>query len=124
MHSYTVTVDEFGTTRWYNSQGQLHRVDGPAFERANGDIRKWYQNGQRHRTDGPAAEYANGDRDWYVNGQRHRLDGPAVERANGTPEYWVNDRRLTPAEFAARTDKELTVAEVEALLGHRVKIIS
>jgi hypothetical protein len=102
---------------------QRHRLDGPAIEHTNGS-RAWYVNGQRHRTDGPAVEHANGDRDWCQNGRLHRTDGPAIERADGTVEYWIDNKKLTPAEFAARTVKELTVAEVEALLGHRVKIIS
>ena len=122
MQTYTVTVFK-GTVEWRNSQGQLHRLDGPAVEYANGN-RVWYQNGQLHREDGPAIEHANGSRTWFVNGQLHRTDGPAIEYANGNCEYWVNGQELTKAEFESRTAKELTVAEVEELLGYRVKIIS
>ena len=32
---------------------QLHRVDGPAIEGANGS-KHWFQWGERHREDGPA----------------------------------------------------------------------
>jgi hypothetical protein len=145
MQTYTVTVDELGTTRWHNSQGQLHRELGPAIEHTNGS-RAWYVNDQLHRTDGPALEYANGSREWYVNDQLHRTDGPAVEDENGDREWYqngdlhrldgpaveyaegdrfwyVNGKELTKAEFEAQQTKELTVAEVEELLGHRVKII-
>jgi hypothetical protein len=33
----------------------------------NGD-RAWYQNNQLHRTDGPAIERADGDKYWYIKG--------------------------------------------------------
>ena len=46
MKTYKVTVDEYGTIRCYNEDGQLHREDGPAVEWANGD-KSWYLNGQR-----------------------------------------------------------------------------
>ena len=144
MQTYTVTVDDTGTTTWHNELGQRHRTDGPAVEFANGD-REWYVNGDLHRLDGPAVEYADGDQVWYVNGlyhrtdgpaiehacgnrfwyqngQRHRLDGPAIELADGSVAYWVNGQLLTKAEFAARTAKQLTVAKVEALLGYKIKI--
>ena len=58
-------IDKNGNKRWFNDEGKkLHRIDGPAVERANGD------------------------KFWYVNGLLHRLDGPAVELANGSVEYW------------------------------------
>ena len=64
--------DSKGTKRWWHKKGdrsQLHREDGPAFERANGH-REWYTNGKLHREDGPAVEYTNGFRLWYINGMR------------------------------------------------------
>jgi hypothetical protein len=121
MQTYTVTVDEEGTT-WRNELGQLHRELGPAVEYAD-DYRAWYVDGQLHRELGPAVEYADGSRSWFVNGRLHRTDGPAVELPNGYREYWVNGQELTKAEFEAQQTKELTVAKVEELLGHRVKII-
>ena len=45
MKTYTVTVDDNGTNRWYIND-QLHREDGPAFEGANG-YNAWYLNGKR-----------------------------------------------------------------------------
>ena len=59
-------VDEDGTTRYYNDEGQLHKEDGPAIEFLNG-AKYWYINGQYHREDGPACECANGDKYWYIN---------------------------------------------------------
>jgi hypothetical protein len=47
----------------------LHRVDGPAIERANG-TKYWYIHDQLHRTDGPAVEYANGTKEWYIKGKQ------------------------------------------------------
>ena len=57
-----------GTIRYYNAQGQLHRVHGPAVEWADG-THMWYQNGRRHRLDGPAVEYSHGYREWYIDGK-------------------------------------------------------
>lgn len=55
------------STKWCNSKGELHRLDGPAIEFTNGQ-KQWCQNGQLHRTDGPAIEYSNGRKSWYLNG--------------------------------------------------------
>lgn len=91
-------VDYDGTVRYYNSNGQLHRVYGPAIEYSDGD-RSWFQNGQRHCADGPAVEYSNGTRIWYHNGQRHRIDGPAIECPNGYRAWYINGEQLTQAEW-------------------------
>ncbi len=80
--------------------GELHRVNGPAFERADG-AKSWYLNDKLHRTDGPAVELANGSKAWYLNGERHRIDGPAVEWASGTKEWWLNNNLLSEEEFNA-----------------------
>lgn len=61
-------VDEYGTVRYYNALGNLHRVHGPAVERADGR-RDWYQNGQRHRLDGPAVEWPDGTCTWFIDGK-------------------------------------------------------
>jgi hypothetical protein len=70
MKTYKVTVDNDGTTRWYNEQGQLHREgDLPAVEWANGG-KSWYINGERNREGGlPAIEFADGGKCWYINGK-------------------------------------------------------
>ena len=123
MQKYTVTVDEVGQQCWYQN-GQRHRVDGPAQICANGSQR-WYQNGQAHRLDGPAVICADGTQYWYQNGQRHRLDGPAVLYADGTQYWYLEGDKVTQKAHALRTRpvKELTVAEIEALLGHAVKVV-
>ena len=149
VKKYYVTVDEAGTIWWYKDakckilhrengpavesadgdkfwwqNGRRHRTDGPAIEWCN-STKEWYQDGLRHRTDGPAVEYATGDKRWYQNGDLHRTNGPAIEYASGTKRWYINGDHVTEAEFLAATQPvvEMTVADVEKLLGKRVKII-
>jgi hypothetical protein len=98
---YRIEVDTCGTRCYYNNAGELHRDDGPAVEYADG-LKYWYQNGQLHRTDGPAVVFEDGDNYWYING-----------------------KRMTEAEFLAATQPvvELSVADIEKLVGKRVKIV-
>ena len=65
---YHIEVDEDGSRRYYNTNDELHRTDGPAVESANGH-KEWCQNGQLHRTDGPAIEYSDRAKSWYINGE-------------------------------------------------------
>jgi hypothetical protein len=125
MQEYTVRIDSDGSRRWYKpGTWILHRLDGPACEYADGS-REWWVNDKRHHLDGPACEYADGSRWWLVDGKLHRLDGPAYEGADGTREWWIEGAELTEQEFLARTQpaQEITIAEIEKLIGHRVKII-
>ena len=95
-----IEVDYVGTRRYYNGEGQLHRVHGPAVEFLSGE-RWWYRNGKLHRTDGPAVVYANGTRYWWQNGLLHRTDGPAVITAE-IKRWYINGKELTEAEFNQR----------------------
>ncbi len=61
-------VDNLGTKRWYLND-RLHREDGPAIERDNGD-KSWWLNGKRHRENGPAIEWAGGYKEWFILGKR------------------------------------------------------
>ena len=61
--------------------------------------------------------------EWYLNGKRHREDGPAREYASGTKVWYLNGKKLSEEEFNARNTKELTVAQIEKLLGHTVKVV-
>ena len=102
-------------TEYRNKNKQLHRLDGPAVERADG-TKFWFVSDKRHRLDGPAVEWWHGGKEWWVNekrhrldgpaiehpeeykawfidGERHRLDGPAVEWWDGRKEWWVNEKR-------------------------------
>lgn len=74
------------TIRWYEDD-LLHRVDGPAITRADGQ-QVWYEDGERHRVDGPAVVYLDGSEEWWINGVRHRLYEPAVVMTDGTREWW------------------------------------
>jgi hypothetical protein len=93
MPESTMSIDVYGDKAWTNSDGDLHRTDGPAVEYLNGD-KAWWVRGKRHRTDGPAIEFSNGDKEWYVNGNLHRIDGPAVEWSNGDKVWWVEGELL------------------------------
>jgi len=111
-----------GSKAWWLN-GKLHREDGPASEYASG-YKEWWLNGERHREDGlPAIEWSDGSKYWWVNGKLHREDGPACEYASGYKEWWVNGKQLTEAEFNNSKTKELTVKQIEKLLGYSVKVV-
>ena len=126
MKKYYVNVNSKGTAHWFKDAERsiLHREDGPAIEWGDG-TKGWYTNGKPHREDGPAIEYANGTKQWWVNGKLHREDGPAIEWANGSKEWYIDGKELTEEEFLSRTQpaEELTVAQIEQLLGKRIKVI-
>jgi hypothetical protein len=125
MQEYTVRIDSDGDRRWYKPGTEIrHRLDGPAREYADG-TREWWVDDHLHRLDGPAREYADGTREWWVDDHLHRLDGPAFEGEDGTREWFIEGTELTEQEFLARTRpaQEITIAEIEKLIGHRVKII-
>ena len=62
---------------------------------------------------------------WHLNGKRHREDGPAIERADGDKFWYIDDNWLTEQQFVERTNPavEMTIAEIEQLIGKRVKVI-
>ena len=63
----TLTIDSGGAKIWRNSNGWLHRLDGPAIIYPGG-TQLWYCNGELHRTDGPAVEWHCGSKEWWLNG--------------------------------------------------------
>ena len=69
MPESTCEIDHLGNKRWFNSDGKLHRLDGPAVEYADG-YKAWYRNDKLHRVDGPAIEYPSGRKEFYVRGKR------------------------------------------------------
>jgi hypothetical protein len=73
--SKSIKKEYTGHNLWYNKQGQLHRVDGPAIEYDGDDDyeNEWWFNGKRHRLDGPALRYHNGLEEWQVNGYHVRI---------------------------------------------------
>ena len=80
---------------------------------------------KRHRVDAPAVEWSQGVKEWYINGKLHREDGAAIECTDGYKAWHLEGKKYTQAEFNAKIApvKELTVADIEKLLGHRVKIV-
>ena len=71
-----------------------------------------------HRIDGPAVERADGSKFWYVDGKCHRLDGPAVEWADGYKAWYVDGNELSEEEFNALTRPiELTLEDIAAKFG-------
>ena len=112
-----------GTKEWYIN-GERHRTDGPAIEYANG-TKFWFVDGKCHREDGPAAEYADGTKYWFVDGKRHREDGPAIVRADGSKSWFINGARVPERRFLEQTQpvEEMTVAQIEQLLGKRIKVV-
>lgn len=52
-------------------------------------------------------------------------DNPAIEWADGYKSWWLNGKKLTEEQFLKETTKtkELTVAELEELLGYSIKIV-
>lgn len=83
-------VDSDGNVRFYNNEGKLHRVNGPAIEWVNG-AKRWLINGKLHRLDGPAVEYADGRKLWYINdmfiGQSE--DGFTNEEFENVKKYYI-----------------------------------
>ena len=69
----TMETDGHGNRYWYNEYIELHRLDGPAIERADGS-KFWYVNGKQHRTDGPACEYPNGNKYYFLNGIQYSYE--------------------------------------------------
>ena len=109
------TIKENGNIEYRNAEGQRHREDGPAVERANG-YKAWFLNDKLHREDGPAVEYANGTKSWFLNDKLHREDGPAIEYADGDKAWYLNDqlhREDGPAVECADGDKSWWLNGVE-----------
>lgn len=65
---------------------------------------------------------SNGTLRWTLDGNLHREDGPAVEHADGRKTFYLDGHRLSQEQhaFLTRPIKELTTAEIEFVVGHRV----
>ena len=80
---------------------------GPYVKTYPNGNKEYYLHGQLHRVDGPAIERANGDKIYYLHGQLHRIDGPAIEYTNGTKSYYLHGRYYSK-ELWAEAVKELS----------------
>ncbi len=58
-------------TKWYYTDGLLHREDGPAVLYADGS-ESWFMNGVLHRTGGPARDWVYGNEEWYQHGKPYQ----------------------------------------------------
>ncbi len=106
--------------KFYNSKGQLHRIDKPAVKGWYDSQQKWrkeyWVDGKRHNENGPAKIewYEDGqkmDELYYINGKFHNENGPAkiewyedgqIERE----EYYINGNKLTKEEFIKLTSQK------------------
>lgn len=61
-----LTINTRGDQEWRLPNGDLHREDGPAVIRSNGET-VWFLNGQKHRLVGPAIYGGKFKSCWYVN---------------------------------------------------------
>ena len=86
--------------------------------------KEWYLNDELHREDGPAMEYSSGIKEWYLNGRLHREDGPAIEN-KGDKFWFLNDEEYTEEGFNKKMSSavEMTMSEIEELVGKKVKVV-
>ena len=91
----------------------------------DGGGKYWRLNDVLHREDGPAIEYFSGGKMWYLNGELHREDGPAIDLSNGTKEWHLNGEEYTEEEFNRKMSStvEMTMSEIEELVGKKVKVV-
>ena len=81
-------INNFRNQRWYNSNGNFHREDGPAIIYAHG-LQVWYINGRKHRTDGPAYMTVGDWYGWWINGVSYR-DNKSYQRAANLTDEQMN----------------------------------
>ena len=67
-------------------------------------------NGKLHRDDGPALINSDGDKEWYYHGKRHRENGPALIHPDGTQRWFLYDKKISK-----KFHKKLTQEPVENL---------
>lgn len=95
-------VDEAGNVWYYNSKNELHRLDGPAIEWADG-TKWWYQHDRWHRLDGPANEWVNGFKRWFIDGEEigDSTDGFTDEDF----ENYKRDHSITASRVSWQADR-------------------
>lgn len=83
----TCSINSFGSKTWRNKKGELHRIDGPAIE------------------------CADGSKYWFVNDKLHREDGPAIESYNGEKSYWLNGEWFTEDDYRLKLRTKIDLPE-------------
>jgi hypothetical protein len=102
--------------RW-TVDGKLHRTDGPAIIRANGN-EHWYCCNLLHRIDGPALVFTNGYEAWWLHGKRHSEVAPAVFHSGlGLQEWFLHGVNLSLNDWLDRntimTDEEKVLYKLQ-----------
>lgn len=90
---YSFILTDDNGSKYYYTNNNLHRLDGPAIEAFNGD-KEWYYQGVIHRFNGPAVVLSNGTKVWWKFGKISRRSGPAVLKSNGDKEWWVEGEKI------------------------------
>lgn len=93
------------TSKWFKN-GELHRIDGPAYVSVAGR-EEWFRKGKHHRIDGPAVIMTNGAKKWFVSGKLHRECGPAWIGKDGEERFYLHGKRV---EFLIKPDQDLISA--------------
>ena len=83
----TVVTYSDGTKMYYKNN-LLHRVDGPAIERADGNWEYYYE-GKKHRIDGPAIYSEYDDEGFYIEG----ISYWTKSKFNEAAQIWVQKNR-------------------------------
>lgn len=78
-----------------------------------GDIYYTNHEGFLHRLDGPALEKADGTKMWFVNGLQHRLDGPSTQDPDGLNLWYIEDEEVGPYGFTDEDKWLLLKANIE-----------
>lgn len=83
--------------RWLDTEGRLHRDDGPAVIHGASGLVEWFVHGVRHRDKGPAIINSREGRfEWTRHGVRHRdHNQPAVIHPKELLVEWYTDGVLT-----------------------------
>ena len=74
-------------------------MNKPICEINNRGNKFWRSNGEYHRVEGPAIEYVNGDKFWYLNGELHREDGPAIDYIDSYKSWYLWGVKYTKEEY-------------------------
>jgi hypothetical protein len=87
-----------------NSEGEYHRLYGPAYVSEIYDVELWYKNGVLHRNGGPAVRHKDNYM-WYNEGKLHNLDGPAILDKGGPKQFWIDGRKYSPKEYKKEIER-------------------
>ena len=104
---YNVSFPKWEMVRWFsdgldevyqNSDGEFHRLFGPAYISKKYDIEIWFKDGKYHRLDGPAIRHKKNQL-WFKDGVLHRIGGPAIIDIAGPKQFWIDGKMIPPKEY-------------------------